>query len=264
MGNSAHDDIRLTIDQQQIGLYQQRLDSCPVGQRGDAASLLSLIARIGRAAEHEDARLQKASLHLKHFSLPVWAEFDVQVVEQQGWLDEFPNEGSHYLQSGDYEAVLSALKESDFELDFRLPEPGHPGFGQLMDSLDQLRIGRPSTLGATLEAMEEGGMLIIEGDEVRLTAGAYQTLQSMQQRYPAMASKGFSTRLALLQQKLERDAISVDAALAELLPDLLQRTNAASLAVGVWEDIESLYSPLDEAPQAPLQGLIRHCAGGEP
>ena len=263
MGNSAHDDIRLTIDQQQIGLYQQRLDSCPVGQRGDAASLLKRIARIGRAAEHEDARLQKASLHLKHFSLPVWAEFDMQVVEQQGWLDELPHEGSHYLQLGDYEAVLSALKESDFELDFRLPEPGHPAFGQMMDSLDQLRIGRPSTLGATLEAMEEGGLLIIEGDEVRLTAGAYQILQSMQQRYPAMASKGFSMRLALLQQQLERDAISVDAALAELLPDLLQRTNAASLAVGVWDDIESLYRPLDEAPQAPLQGLIRHRAGGE-
>lgn len=263
MGNGAHDDIRLTIDQQQIGLYQQRLDSCPVGQRGDAASLLKLIARIGRAAEHENARLQKASLHLKHFSLPVWAEFDMQVVEQQGWLDELPHEGSHYLQPGDYEAVLSALKESDFELDFRLPEPGHPAFGQMMDSLDQLRIGRPSTLGATLEAMEEGGMLIIEGDEVRLTSGAYQALQSMQQRYPAMASKRFSTRLALLQQQLERDAISVNAALAELLPDLLQRTNAASLAVGVWDDIESLYRPLDEAPQAPLQGLIRHRAGGE-
>ena len=108
MGNSAHDDIRLTIDQQQIGLYQQRLDNCLVGQRGAAASLLRLIARIGRAAEHEDARLQKASLHLKHFCLPVWAEFDVQVVEHKGWLDELPNEGSHYLQPYEYEALLSA------------------------------------------------------------------------------------------------------------------------------------------------------------
>ncbi|MEN1836147.1 hypothetical protein AAIM60_25070 [Pseudomonas lijiangensis] len=264
MGNSAHDDIRLTIDVQQIGLYEQRLDSCPVGQRGDAASLLKLIARIGLAAEHEDARLQKVNLQLKHFRLPVWAAFDVPVMEQRGWLDELPHEGSHYLQPCEYEAVLSALTESDFELEFRLPEPGHQGFGQLLDSLDQLRIGRPSTLGATLEAMEEGGMLVIEGDEVRLTAGAYQTLQNMQQRYPAMAGKSFSTRLALLQQKLERDMISVDAALAELLPDLLQRTDAASLAVGIWDDIESFYSPLDEVPQAPQQGLIRHRAGGEP
>ncbi|RMQ44326.1 hypothetical protein ALQ04_02216 [Pseudomonas cichorii] len=263
MGNSAHDDIRLTIDSQQIALYQQRLNNCAVGQHGDAGRLLKLIARIGDAAGHEDPRFQVITLRLKHFSNPVSVEFEVQTVELEGWLEHLPHEAAHCLELGEYQALLRALKESDFELDFRLPEPEHLSFGQLIDNLDQFRIGRPSTLGQTLEDMETGRMLVIDGDEVRLTATAYKVLHDMQQRYPAMANKNFSARLALLQQKLERDELSAASALAELLPDLLPHFDSTSLTEDIWDDIESFYEPLDEAPQAPLQGLIRQRAGDE-
>jgi DNA topoisomerase IA len=207
--------------------------------------------------------LLAVSLRLKHFRRPVWAEFDLQAVEQSGWLDQLPDQATKYLKPTEYQALLRALEVCDFELDFCQPEPGHLSFAQLIDCLDQLRIGRPSTLGAILQAMEHSDMLVIKGDEVRLTAAAYLALHTMQQRYPAMASKHFSTRLALLQQKLEHDSISIQSALAELLPDLLRRPDAAALSVAIWDDIESLYSTVNDEPQAPVQGLIRHRAGGE-
>lgn len=257
MSNSAHDDIRLTIEEQHIELYRQRLDACPVGQRGDASALLRLIADLGKAADHGDACVEVRTMRLDHASKSLWLEFDVQVLKRAGWLDVLPPGNKHYLDENRYRELRSAFDESDFDLDFRMPEPSHLLFSELLDSLDHLRIGRPSTLGITLENMEKSGMLSLEGDEVRLGTEAYQLLQAMQQRYPGMASKHFSTRLALLQSQLEQSSISIGAALAELLPDVLGHVDSAALAERVWDDIESLYDSEDQVPHAPTQGLIR-------
>lgn len=259
--NSAHDDIQLTIDASDLPKYHQLLTNMRFGEPGDALNLLDLIVRINQASAQENAQVEHICFHFSHQSTDIQLVFKAKVVQQPNWLSDFEDKLAQFLtpqQAQEIDAILSVDPSAQlFEISFCAPKITPLKLDDLYASLDIYKIGRPSSLPDIISKLEALGMIALNQDQVILSAKGLQTYLVFNQQRKGLADKTFSTQLASLEQEIERDEISIEAALAKLLPAITAEPKSAQLAQGVWHDIDDLYAADDEVDFISEQGLIQ-------
>lgn len=257
MKNNAHDDIRLTISGEDIPKFAKLLATTRFGLQNDAINLVSLIDSLGKANGIGDATVKKITVELVNVKADVKLSFNIQALQDSGWLQLFENEEREYDKLDDFFALCSALSSRQFSLSFSPQEFSGMSFSSLLEGLDLFTIGRPSSLPSALSDLVKLKMIELDShsDEVKLTSCGLDTLTAIKFAYPKIASCDLSVLMSCLQQQIESGEVDVENALAKLLSTITTIKQPNMLAQGMWHDIDDLYNH-DESEQY-QEGIIK-------
>lgn len=257
MKNSAHDDIRLTIDSEDIPKFAKLLTTTRFGQQNDAINLVSLIDSLSKASSFGHATVNKFTVELVNVKADVRLTFDIQTLQDSGWLQLFESEKSKYNTHDDFSALCSALSSQQFSFSFSPQEFSGMSFSSLLEYLDLFTIGRPSSLPSALSDLVKLDMVELNShsDEVKLTSCGLDTLTTIKSTYPSIASCDLSVLITRLQQEIERGEVNVENALDQFLSTIMTINQPSVLTQDMWQDIDEIYDNEDKAQ--PKEGILK-------
>lgn len=236
MGNSAHDDIQLTIDPKDLPQYKKFLSS-------DLWNVLCLIHDIAMAKEAGNATFENREIALKNKNSDLVIRLCGNVWENKGWMNILNGMDSpaSFFDLFAWLDFLDAVKNHEFSLDFL--ESCYKGmpFLNLLEDMDALSIGRPSTFSRVLQELEDLECVKINGDHIKISGKGMAAVLFFESLFPAVANPFFSKKIANLQSDIENDCFSMAKALEDALSCFFDENVITRITDNMWEDPESLY-----------------------
>jgi DNA topoisomerase IA len=259
--NSAHDDITLTVSDDE---YQQCLVELQKLPRGELlVQILSLIKTINEADALGDAQVVNETITLSHERLGAQVKLSHVRIEEQNWQSMLsPHENDPYdnMEVTLTAADKKALSEGDFDIEFvkAAPEPCL-SLAQLLGQMDLYATGRPSTYARVLTDLADSGLIHFNPttDCVRLTDKGLKAICTMTEYAPALASASFSAQMQRAFEQIANGFAMPKETILSVYELIHGELSCQDLALKLWSHIEQIYDQNPKNSDLPeLSSLI--------